>query len=180
MAAILKLTMDNFRNKRQLSLDVRRGRTARLEEKMRHKQHYYPEEGAKMKTITITTVMAFILAFGTAYAADTKYDKGGVLFDSMFGARQDVSFDSITLPSASGEGARGTAAGGLRADTDKGGTLYDSMFGARQDVPFDSILLTSAGEGAMGKAAGGLRGDTDKGSRIFDSMFGARQEVYFQ
>ena len=126
------------------------------------------------KIISITTVLVFILSFGAAFAADNSTyttDKGNRIFDSMFGARQEVSFDSISLRTA----------GDVRGGTDNGRTLFDSMFGARQDVAFDSItVLLASGDGTQGRSAGGLRGDADKGSSIFDSMFGVRQIVFFE
>jgi len=138
-----------------------------------------------MKTIiSISTVMAFILSFGVAFAADNSKhdtDKGSQIFDSMFGTGQEVSFDSISMQAAAGKGILGSATGGVLGDTDKGSPLFDSIFGFRQDVAFDSIPAQYAtAADTQGKSAGGLRGDADKGSKIFDSMFGARQIVSFE
>jgi len=128
-----------------------------------------------MKTLSIITAMVFALSLGTAFAADNSG------YDSMFGARQDVAFDSIIVQPAAVGSILGKAAGGYRGDTDKGSShIFDSMLGARQDVAFDSIIVQpAAGEGTLGKAAGGYRGDADKGSQLYDSMFGARQDVLF-
>lgn len=80
-----------------------------------------------MKTIlSITTAMVLMFSLGTAFADDNSE------YDSMFGARQDVAFDSIITQPATGGSALGKAAGGLRRETDKGSAIFASMFGARR------------------------------------------------